>query len=213
MAFSPSSEPYQGPLKKISLKGVGNVAQPSSPILTTQGNHHLADARSYLRDRDATQAPMYETRPATEAACRWLSNRFTKPTLDEITALTKFQPVSFLLQNLTTERVIVDWANPGNPVAIIDIQPVEGWDEARIWLGLTDAATPEGNMEAFNRYLRTLLDQLNGQHRQLLHYVAQHNFAQWRWLEQFGFLPHRRLSSHGDKQVEYLVMSRAPANV
>jgi hypothetical protein len=130
-----------------------------------------------------------------------------------VAALSKFQPVSFLLQNLTTERVIVDWAKPGNPVAILDIKPVEGWDEAYVWVGLTDAATDPNNSEAFNRYLRTLFDQLNGQHKQLLHCVAQGNFPLCRFLEQFGFIPFRQLSNHGTKNLEYLIMRRAPANV
>jgi hypothetical protein len=133
--------------------------------------------------------------------------------LDEVSTLSKYQPVSFLLQDMERKRVVVDWSNSNQPVAIIDIKPVEGWDEAHVWLGLTGSATSEANKEAFAKFCRTLFDQLNKNHRQLLYHVAASNFTQSRWLEQFGFLPHRRLSHYGDKQVEYFVLRRSPANV
>jgi len=166
-----------------------------------------------LRDRDATPAPVYESRSASETDIRKIASRLCPAALVEIEALSKYAPVSFLLQNLDRKRVILYWSKPDWPVAIIDTAPVKDWNEAHIWVGLTEKATDERNREAFNRYLRSLFDQLNGQHHQLLHHVAQSNFAQIRWLEQFGFIPFRRLSHYGDKQTEYVVMRRACANV
>lgn len=173
----------------------------------------MAHARSYLRTPEKVSAPVYETRPATEADCRKVATRLIPASMDEVTALSKFQPVSFLLQNMARKRVIVDWDRPDWPVAIFDIAPVESWNEAHVWVGLTEKATDPNNSEAFNRYLRSLFDQLNGQHRQLLHHVAQSNFALKGFLEQCGFIPYSGLSHYGVTQVEYLVMRRALANV
>jgi hypothetical protein len=133
--------------------------------------------------------------------------------MDEVTALSKFAPVSFLLQNMDRKRVIVDWSKPDWPVAILDVAPSDDMDEAVIWIGRTENATAAGNAEVFDAYCRTLLDQLNRSHLQLLYYVPAGNVTQSGWLEQFGFIPHRRLSHYGDKQVEFNIMRRAPANL
>lgn len=190
-----------------------NYRDAAMRLPTTKEHPSLAHAKSYLRPAEQSLPPVYETRPATEADINKLGYHLAQPTADEIEALSRYEPRTFLLKDMNRKRVIVDWANPKCPVAILDVAPVEGWDEATIWIGRTEAATSESNKEAFNRYLRTLLDQLNSQHRQLLHYVAVSNRAQCRWLEQFGFIPFRQLSSYGDKRQEYLVMRRAPANV
>lgn len=173
----------------------------------------MAHAKSYLRTPDKASPPVYETRPATETDCRKIATRLIPASMDEVTALSKFAPVSFLFQNRERKRVIVDWSKPDWPVAILDVAPVSDWDEAVIWVGRTENATAPDKADVFDAYCRTLFDQLNRSHLQLLYYVPAGNVTQRSWLEQFGFIPYRQLSHYGDKQVEFNVMRRAPANV
>jgi len=167
----------------------------------------LAYANNLRRPEPASE-PLWETKVATYADMQWLAPRLTFGSLDEIEALSKFQPVSVLLKDIERKRVMINPNNPTQPVAVFEVSPIPGQDGAAFWAALTDSVTASSWFWSFTHHAGSILNLLNRSHPSLSTYVDARNVQHIHWLERIGFNHVEDIPQYGRKELPFKLFSR-----
>lgn len=153
--------------------------------------------------------PTWEMRSATEADMRWLAPRLTPASREEMAALSKFQTVSVLLQDITRKGVILDRVTPTRPLMVFDVIPShEDQEAATFWSAMSESIASAHSYWSFAEYSRSILNSLNGKYPVLTSYVDARNTQQMGWLERVGFVHVEDVPQYGRKQLPFRVYRR-----
>jgi hypothetical protein len=172
--------------------------------------HH---SNALRRDPTTMSQPTWEMRSATEADMRFLASRLTKGSLDEIDAVSKFQPISVLLRDLNRKGVIVDRRNPDRPLAVFEAAPVPGQQGGAFWSALTDKIAQSDWLWTFSDHVRSILNFLQRDYSTLSTYVDARNVQQMGWLESVGFNHVEDVPQFGRKELKFHILKRVAPNV
>jgi len=151
-------------------------------------------------------------RSATEADMRYIASRLTTESLQEIDALSRFQPVSVLLQNMERKGVIVDRRKPDWPLAVFEIFGQPG-KPAAYWSALTETALRQDWYWGFNDHVNAILNGMQSQHPTLLTYVDARNVRQMNWLERTGFHHVEDIPQYGRLEMPFKLYRRGAPHV
>jgi len=147
----------------------------------------MALSRPRLATPDPHAYPTWESRVATEADVRWLAPRLAVAALDEIEAMSKFQPISALLMDLPAKLVVSDNRRPTQPDAILYIHPDDGQPTAGFWCAVTERLAQSEWVWSFTSYVTPILDHFNSLHPTLHTLVDARNGGQMELVERLGF--------------------------
>jgi hypothetical protein len=154
-------------------------------------------------------------RAATEAAVRNIAHHLTHGSLQELDALSRFQPVSVLLQDMDRKFIVCDRSTPYAPVAVFDVAPVPGQPgKGAMWCGLTDKIAHSEWLWSFSGHVRSILNMLQRDYPTISTYVDARNVQHKNWLEAVGFNHVETLPQYGRKEMKFHLLTRiAPSNV
>jgi hypothetical protein len=169
----------------------------------------MAFTSGHLTPLTPTLMPTWEMRSATEADCRYLAPRLTQASLAEIDALSKFAPLSVLLQNITRKGVITDRSSPTRPVAIFETTPIEGQrGSAAYWSAMTEDLIASEWFWTFTDHAKAIINQLQRLYPTLITYVDARNVRQIGWLESIGFNHVEDVPQYGRKEMKFTILNR-----
>jgi len=142
---------------------------------------------------------------------RWLAPRLASGSLDELSAVSHFQPVSILLKDRDRKAVVVEKAKPSQPLMVFDIAPVVEKPLVVLWAALSDR--PIG--ETASAYANGFLNCVNDTYPEILTHVDARNVRHIAFLENVGFTRTGELPNHGRKQLKFYAYTRtgSAANV
>jgi hypothetical protein len=169
----------------------------------------LAHAKAHLRPPTPTFEPSWEVRAANEADMRVLALRLSSGSLDELAALTPFHPLTFLLKDFERKSVIVDRANPTQPVAVLDLAPLEDKEAAIFWSALTERLITSDDHCSFSVHAQEFLNHFNRLYPVISTLADARNVRHSAWLERIGFTLAEELPQYGRKELPFLRMTRA----
>jgi hypothetical protein len=164
----------------------------------------LAYAKAYLTQPTPTFASNYDIRPAAEADVRWIAPRLALGSLNELDAITTFQPISVLFKDMGRKAVIVDKAKPTSPLMIFDVAPVVEKPMAIFWSALIDGLIGEGA----SAYANGFLDHVNKSYPTILTHVDARNIRHIAFLEHVGFSRTEEIPHYGRKELKFYMYTR-----
>lgn len=173
----------------------------------------MALSRPRLATPEPHAYPTWETKAATEADVRWLAPRLTAAAIDEIEAISRFQPVSALLMDLPNKLAISDDRRPAQPDAILYVHPDEGQPTAGFWCACTDRLAQSEWHWSFASYVTPILDHFNSHHPTLQTLVDARNVAQMELVERLGFKLFASVPQWGLKEMPFNFYRRTVTNV
>lgn len=161
------------------------------------------------RDPSLLSHPTWGFRSACEADMRYIAPRLTREAKDEIDALSKFQPVSVLLKDMSHKAVFIDAGNPNQPVALFEIHPTDTGNGYAFWSALTDSVAASSHFWSLTEYARTALNQLQSRlYPTLTTFVDARNVRQIGWLESVGFNHVEDVPQYGRKELPFKIYKR-----
>lgn len=174
----------------------------------------MAHASGLLTPPTPTTQPTWEMRSATEADMRYIAPRLTQASAEEIAAVSKFAPLSVLLQNMDRKGVIADRRNPTRPVAVLETTPVQGQPgHAAYWSALTDDLVTSDWFWTFTDHAQAIINHLQRLYPTLSTYVDARNVRQIGWLQSVGFEIVERIPQYGRKELPFLLLKRNAPNL
>ena len=171
----------------------------------------MAHAKAYQHHPTATYAPAFTMRGATEAALRYLAPRLTRGSLNEMDALSRFQPISVLLSEMDKKVVIADITSPDKPIAVLDVTVSPNGTDTYLW-----AARTEKGVQldwALTSYVSAVLNGFQVAHPTLVSPVDARNIEHIAWLKCVGFEHSEYLPQYGRKELPFVILKRTKTNV
>ena len=168
----------------------------------------MAHAKAHSTTPTPTFAPTWDIRKGTEADMRWLATRLITGSLDEIDAVSRFQPLSVLLKDMDRKTVIVAKAKPNHPVMVFELNLNTEDQNAVFWSAMTEEAAASDHYWSFSEYAHGFLQHANSLYPSIVTYVDARNLKQIAWLERVGFILAEELPQYGRKELPFKIYIR-----
>jgi hypothetical protein len=168
----------------------------------------LTQPKAHLTRPTPTFEQVWESRKATEADLKWIAPRLATSSQDEIAALTRFVPLSFLLRDMDRKAVIVERSNPTRPVVVFDLNLNPDDQTAVFWSAMTDGAAATQDHWGFTEYANCFLAHANKLYPSITTLVDARNEEQIAFLERVGFIRTEELPKHGRNEIKFFVYTR-----